>query len=203
MHLEYNYKYDCIVDPYTYSGTAILRNKFNIRDSSVLSKVERRITEAKLVLLQTRQLPRGHYDLKHLQAMHKYLCGDIYDWAGEIRSAGFISKGQSIFCHSDFIVPYAQSLFSRMHREDFKGMTKELFVVFFGANKIIARMTILLGYHTAVYKKNRPARRSVFCGSCKIRVKRQTARDERCIPNEYPRFWSPIRPGGEGLASGA
>ena len=87
MHVEYNYKYDCIVDPYTYSGTAILRNKFNIRDSSVLSKVERRITEAKLVLLQTRQLPRGHYDLKHLQAMHKYLFGDIYDWAGEIREA--------------------------------------------------------------------------------------------------------------------
>ncbi len=77
------------------------------------------------------------------------------------------------------------------------------FCCFFGANKIIARMTILFGYHTAVYKKNRPARRSVFCGSCKIRVKRQTARDERCIPNEYPRFWSPIRPGGEGLASGA
>ena len=125
MHVEYTYKYDCIVDPYTYSGTAILRNKFNIRDSSVLSKVERRITEAKLVLLQTRQLPRGHYDLKHLQAMHKYLFGDIYDWAGEIRSAGFISKGQSIFCHSDFIVPYAQSLFSWMHREDFKGMTTE------------------------------------------------------------------------------
>ena len=66
MHVEYNYKYDCIVDPYTYSGTAILRNKFNIRDSSVLSKVERRITEAKLVLLQTRQLPRGHYDLRKL-----------------------------------------------------------------------------------------------------------------------------------------
>lgn len=77
------------------------------------------------------------------------------------------------------------------------------FCCFFGANKIIARMTILFGYHTAVYKKNRPVRRSVFCGSCKIRVKRQTARDERCIPNEYPRFWSPIRPGGEGLASGA
>lgn len=55
----------------------------------------------------------------------KYLFGDIYDWAGEIRSAGFISKGQSIFCHSDFIVPYAQSLFSWMHREDFKGMTTE------------------------------------------------------------------------------
>ena len=54
-------------------------------------------------------------------------------------------------------------------------------------------MTILFGYHTAVYKKNRPARRSVFCGSCKIRVKRQTARDERCIPNEYPRFWEALQ----------
>ncbi len=32
-----------------------------------------------------------------------------------------------------------------------------------------------------------------FCGSCKIRVKRQTARDERCIPNEYPRFWEALQ----------
>ena len=47
-----------------------------------------------------------------------------------------------------------------------------IFVVVFAANKIIARMTILFGCHTAVYKKNRPARRSVFfCGSCKIRAR--------------------------------
>ena len=33
-------------------------------------------------------------------------------------------------------------------------------------------MTIPFGCRTAVYKKNRPARRSVFfCGSCKIRAK--------------------------------
>ena len=25
MHVDYNYKYDSIVDPYTYPGTAILR----------------------------------------------------------------------------------------------------------------------------------------------------------------------------------
>ena len=37
-----------------------------------------------------------------------------------------------------------------------------IFVGVFAANKIIARMTILFGCHTAVYKKNRPARRSVF-----------------------------------------
>lgn len=125
MQDEYDYKYDCMIDPYTYPKTSVLRNKFDIRDSAVLSKVERRITEAKVVLLETHRLPGGHFDLKHLQALHKYLFDDIYDWAGEIRSAGFISKGQSIFCHSDFIVPYSQSLFSRMHREDFKDMTKE------------------------------------------------------------------------------
>ena len=36
------------------------------------------------------------------------------------------------------------------------------FVVFLGVNEIIARMTIPFGCRTAIYKKNRPARRSVF-----------------------------------------
>ena len=125
MRDEYDYKYDSITDPYTYPDSTVLRNKLNIRDSDILNKVERRITEAKLVLLETNQIPKGHFDLNHLQAMHKYLFGDIYEWAGEIRSAGFISKGKSIFCHSDFIVPYAQSLFNRMHQENFKSMSHE------------------------------------------------------------------------------
>lgn len=122
---EYCYKYDCITDPYTYPGSTVLRNRYNIRDSLVLAKVERRITEAQLVLLEKQEPPIGHFDLKHLQALHKFLFGNIYDWAGEIRSAGFISKGNTIFCHSDFIVPYAKSLFSRMIKEDFKRMSKE------------------------------------------------------------------------------
>ena len=83
------------------------------------------MTEAQIVLLENQDPPRGNFDLKHLQALHKFLFGNIYDWAGEIRTAGFISKGKSVFCHSDFIVPYAQSLFSRMHREDFRKMTRE------------------------------------------------------------------------------
>ena len=29
----YDYKYDCEDDPYTYPGTQILKNKFNIRAS--------------------------------------------------------------------------------------------------------------------------------------------------------------------------
>ena len=122
---EYTYKYDCIIDPYTYSGSKVLRNRLNIRNSEALSKVERRTTEARLILLDTQDPPSGQFDLKHLQALHKFLFGSVYDWAGQIRTAGFISKGKSIFCHSDFIVPYAQSLFSRMHKEDFRRMTKE------------------------------------------------------------------------------
>ena len=37
-----------------------------------------------------------------------------------------------------------------------------IFVVFLGVNEIIARMAIPFGCRTAVYKKNRPARRSFF-----------------------------------------
>lgn len=38
----------------------------------------------------------GKFDLAHLQAIHKRLFGDVYDWAGEIRTVD-ISKGQTRF----------------------------------------------------------------------------------------------------------
>lgn len=124
MSDEYDYKYDSLEDPYVYPGTQILRNKFGIKHQDLLSELESQITDSKFVKSKQSDddIPTGNFDLKHLQAVHKYLFGELYDWAGEIRRQGFISKGQSVFCFAPMIESYARGIFGKMQRENFSEM---------------------------------------------------------------------------------
>ena len=117
---EYDYKYDSLEDPYVYPGTRILRNKFGIKHQDLLSELESQITDSKFV--KSKQSDDDIPTLKHLQAVHKYLFGELYDWAGEIRQQGFISKGQSVFCFAPMIESYSRGIFSKMQRENFPKM---------------------------------------------------------------------------------
>lgn len=118
---EYDYKYDALEDPYVYPGTRILRNKFGIKHQDLLSELESQITDSKFVKSKQSDddIPTGNFDLKHLQAVHKYLFGELYDWAGEIRQQGFINKGQ---CCAPMIESYARGIFSKMQQENFAEM---------------------------------------------------------------------------------
>ena len=117
MSDEYDYEYDSLEDPHVYPGTRILRNKFGIKHQDLLSELESQITDSKFVKSKQSDddIPTGNFDLKHLQAVHKYLFGELYDWAGEIRQQGFISKGQSVFCFAPMIESYARGIFSKMN----------------------------------------------------------------------------------------
>ena len=75
-----------------------LKNKLGLTDSAELAREEERISKKKAVklfetgLLDT--LPAGKFET--LQAIHKYLFEDIYDFAGEIRTVNF-AKGNFRF----------------------------------------------------------------------------------------------------------
>lgn len=85
-------------DPYVYPGTIVLRNKLNIRSAGVLDRVERR-----LVADRTEEgIPTGDFDLPHLQAIHRHLFQDVYEWAGQVRTVE-ISKGGSQFQFRQYI----------------------------------------------------------------------------------------------------
>lgn len=123
---DYDYSYDKD-DVYLYSGTDVLVNNFGIKDRKELSEIERAITGARIAEIGIHPIPGG-FDLDHLRAIHKALFGDIYPWAGKIRTKGFISKGNSLFCAPEFIVSYSDDLFGKLdegshlkglHREDF------------------------------------------------------------------------------------
>ena len=76
----------------------ILANRLNITDSAELACDEERISKKKAAELFEKgildNLPVGKFST--LQAIHKYLFGDIYDFAGEIRTVN-ISKGNFRF----------------------------------------------------------------------------------------------------------
>ena len=126
MSDKYDYEYDSLQDPYVYPGTTVLKNKLDIRDREILLTLERQISETK-ILMQNRadsEFLKGNFDLKHLQAIHRYLFGELYDWAGEIRTGGFICKGESVFCFAPMIESYASGIFGKMRRENFSQMNK-------------------------------------------------------------------------------
>ncbi|MEV8287058.1 hypothetical protein [Streptomyces niveus] len=72
----------------------VLRNKLGITDHQLLATAEADITRARLVMLAERPL-HGAYDLDHLQAFHASVFGDIYPWAGELRTVNIAKRTAS------------------------------------------------------------------------------------------------------------
>ena len=69
---------------FTVPGTGILRNKLGITDPATLLKATADSTALRFAELHATPL-RGGFDSTHLQALHRHLYQDIYEWAGELR----------------------------------------------------------------------------------------------------------------------
>ena len=113
-------------DPYTDPVTGVLRNKLGLSTAAELEAAEREITHAALILL--RETPvRATYDLPHLCAVHRRIFGDIYVWAGQVRSVA-IAKG-SLFCLPQYIEPSAAEIFCQLRDENFlQSLERDAFI---------------------------------------------------------------------------
>jgi len=73
-------------DDYLIPGSQVLRNKLGITDATELRIAEEQLVGARMITLRT--APRqGRFDFAHFKAIHGYLFGDVYDWAGHVRTA--------------------------------------------------------------------------------------------------------------------
>lgn len=72
-----------MADPYLYADTPVLKNKLDIRDEKVLDLVEAEQSRANMMLLYERGF--SDFTPAGLCEIHRFLFGDIYDWAGEYR----------------------------------------------------------------------------------------------------------------------
>jgi cell filamentation protein len=113
-------------DPYSDPVTGVLYNKLGLGTAAGLEAAEREITHAALILVDESPVSPS-YDLPHLQEIHKRIFGDIYEWAGQIRTVA-IAKG-AMFCLPQYIDSSAAVIFGELHDEDFlRGLRRDAFV---------------------------------------------------------------------------
>ena len=97
------------IDPYADPVSGVLRNRLGIADPDRLRQVEAGVSYAALAELAIRDLP-GRYDLDHLCAFHREIFGDLYPWAGKVRSVA--TAKSDLFCLPQHIQAYADEVFS-------------------------------------------------------------------------------------------
>lgn len=73
-------------EDYYIPGTEVLQNRFNETDPVKLKKLEESKVRGRMLLL-VQQPIRGNFDFAHMKAIHKFLFQDVYEWAGEERTA--------------------------------------------------------------------------------------------------------------------
>ncbi|MBN1170577.1 MAG: Fic family protein [Micromonosporaceae bacterium] len=113
-------------DPYLDPASGVLRNRLGITDPQRLRQAEAGLSFAALADLGARRLPGG-YDLAHLCMFHREIFGDLYPWAGQIRTVT-IAKGQA-FCLPEHIESYANGVFTALAGErHLQGLARERFV---------------------------------------------------------------------------
>ena len=114
-------------DPYFDPRSGVLRNRLGITDPGELAEVEAALTASRLVDLEQRRLA-GDYDLAHLQVFHQYIFGDIYDFAGELRTVTIAKT--DLFCLPQHISSSAADVFTRLAADDqLRGLSRERFIL--------------------------------------------------------------------------
>ncbi len=107
-------------DPYVYEDTGTLINKLGIKDYKELRKAESDISFVKLLSVDA-NVDCHKFDLEYIQNIHKYVLGDIYDWAGEFRTVPMekpeeVLGGDTVrYSYPKEIIPKAQKYINEIN----------------------------------------------------------------------------------------
>ena len=103
------------MDPYVYPETAVLRNLRDIRDAGQLDEFEAIATTRRTIELEHEPIG-GRFDTRHLQAIHRHIFQDVYEWAGDFRTVN-ISKSGDTFAFHQHLVSSLDLICAELKRE--------------------------------------------------------------------------------------
>jgi cell filamentation protein len=103
-------------DPYLDPATGVLKNRLDIADEATLEQAEADFAATRSYELSQTPL-KGRFDMAHLRAIHRYLFGDIYEWAGQLRTID-ISKSGNHFAHHGHLDGAAEPIFLQLAKEN-------------------------------------------------------------------------------------
>ncbi len=81
-------------DPYLYQDVPVLKNLLDIKNTGELERAEADITSIKLLVVDG-VVQSTVFNLSRLLEIHKHIFGDIYAWAGTIRTISIV-KGERV-----------------------------------------------------------------------------------------------------------
>ena len=126
-------------DDYFIPGTSVLRNRFvatghpfGITDAAELARREEQATAMRLAELTVQPIVGG-FDYDHMKAIHRHVFQDVYDWAGEERTAPtdrFMTKdGHSYYPAGPSLTAAAHAEYAKIAAAGFlRGLDHEAFV---------------------------------------------------------------------------
>ena len=121
-----------MVDPYFYEDIPVLRNTLDIRDEKTLDLIEAEQSRANMMLLYE----QGFCDFtpEGLRSIHRFLFGDIYQWAGKYRIINIAKRekllaGRSVwYSNEDAIADDLAAAFQDIQHQNWAAMPREEFV---------------------------------------------------------------------------
>lgn len=118
------------IDPYLDEDTGILRNLLGAKTSQDLDHREAQIVYANEMILGYSHIMRSN-NFDELSAIHKWLFGDIYDWAGKIRTVDIKKNSEQaeFFLPKSKIVDASRYVFNELLSENaLEGLSLNAFV---------------------------------------------------------------------------
>ena len=131
-----------MADPYLYDDVPVLKNTLAIKDEKTLDLIEAEQSRANMMLLYE----QGFHDFtpEGLQAIHRFLFGDIYDWAGKFRIINIEKRekllaGRSVWYSNDeAIADDLKKVFLDIQSQEWSALSKEAFIV--AISRLFARL---------------------------------------------------------------
>ena len=117
-----------------YPGTTVLINKLDIKEQHLLNEAESILVTSCSVKAEKEMAFKG-VDGEFYKRLHKLIFGDLYDWAGTVRTINISKKG-TVFCDHNEIDELGKMKFQRLQlqnylcdlpREDFITEVTELY----------------------------------------------------------------------------
>lgn len=109
-----------------YPDTTIFINRFGIKDEKLLHTIEGKFVAVRLAQLLFNTVPK-RLDFNHLTNLHLTLLGDLYPFAGKLRTIAVVKN--TLFCLPPYIKTMGDEIFSNLEKENYlKGIPKEQFI---------------------------------------------------------------------------
>lgn len=121
-----------MADPYLYDDVPVLRNMLSIKEEKTLDLIEAEQSRVNMMLLYEQGFQ--NFSPEGLKEIHRFLFGDLYDWAGEYRIINIEKRekllaGRSVWYSNDeAIADDLISVFRNIQEQAWQTLSKEAFV---------------------------------------------------------------------------